>query len=343
MGGRRQSGAVMIAALIISVLVVSLSIGLAVSHDRSLLRAESRFHGSQAREYVFGGEDLARFVLDQDLEDDSDNNEMIDSYEEPWSQQQQFPLDEGALIGQIVDAQSRLDINRLAMQVSTEGNEQQNFSPTDPRRFTADQRRFIRLLQLLDEENPMSLSEAVDILEAVVDWIDPDTSPFGFGGAENLFYQRFDPPITPPDGPIISITELRYVKGITPELYVALSPHITALPEGNAGLNVNTASMTLIRALNTDDNLAPLDMVDAEQIIIDRAGAYLDIPEFLEGQIPSSLSGQGEFDPDGLSVSSDYFLLSTQVEVGRQRRSLLTLLHRDGGQTRVVRHSDFVL
>ena len=358
MNRTQQSGAVMIAALVISALVVSLSIGLAVSHDRSLLRAESRFHGNQAREYVFGGEDLARFVLDQDLDDDQQNNEVVDSYNEGWSEPQQFPLDEGALIGQIYDAQARFDINRLVVAPTGQNNSQnggqnggqgsnnpqgnnnpQNLSPTDPMRYTSDQRQFIRLLQLIDEENPMSLSDAVDILEAVIDWLDEDSTPFGFGGAESLYYQRADPPITPTNGPIISITELRYVKGITPEIYQALAPHIIALPAGN-GMNVNTASKTLIKSLNVDSSLLPLSDEDADQIILDRAGEYLDHQEFLGGQIPASLSSQGNFDTDNLTVDSQYFILSTHVEVGRQRRSIHSLLFRDGS-TSVVYHSDF--
>ncbi|WP_317932529.1 type II secretion system minor pseudopilin GspK [Halioxenophilus sp. WMMB6] len=332
-----QRGAVMIAALIVASLVVALAVGLAVSHERSLLRAEARFHGSQAKEYLLGAEQLALFALAEDYKDDKENGEFTDTLDEAWAQELTFPLDEGFMQGQLTDAQSKFDVNRLAVTVN-----QQNKGPTSFDRFTEDQRRFLRLLQALDDENPMSLTDAIELLEAIVDWIDADDTNFGFGGAESLYYQRYEPPIKPPNGPLVSITELRLVKGMTPEIFDALAPFITALPEGG-GLNVNTANVMLLRTINLPADLTPLALADAEEIELQRGGlGYQDIAEF-SASLPPALTSRGDLSTDGLTVDSGYFVLSTQVEVGRQRRSLLSLLHREDDNTEVVRHSDFVL
>lgn len=335
----REAGVALITTLIIVGLVAALSIGLAVAHDRTLLKAESRFHGNQALEYLLGAEELARFVLDEDFKDDQENNEEVDSLDESWNQQQQFPLDEGSLLGQISDAQAKFDINRLAEQVATENSDR-----TSPQSYTADQRRFIRLLQILDEEEPLSLPEAQAILAPIIDWLDEDDTPFGFEGAESLEYQRQEPPIRPTNGPIKSISELRLVKSITPELFDLLEPYITALPAGSSGLNVNTAGTTLLRTLNIEEDFRPLSVSDAEQIQLDRAGVgYIEFSDFSDGAVPTTLRPQGEIPPDGLTFSTEYFTLLAVVEVGRQRRSQTSLLFRNGDDTVVIQRSDFGL
>lgn len=334
----RQKGAVMIAALIITVLVVSLSVGLAVAHQRTQLSAESRFHGNQAREYLLGAEQLAAYVLEQDYQSDEEDNEFIDSTDEPWAQGITFPLDEGFMQGQLVDAQARFDLNRLATQVT-----QQNLASNDPARFTEDQRRFIRLLQALDDENPMTESDAIATLEAIVDWIDADDNTFGFGGAESLFYQRFDPPVKIANRPLTSTTELLLIKGMTRELYLALTPYVTALPSGT-GLNLNTAESKVLRTINISTTLAPLPEIDADDIIVERgATGYTDVASFLSGAVPTALAAAGTLDTDGLVVASDYFISTATVQVSRQRRTMLSLMHRNSGVVKPLRHSDFVL
>ncbi|GAB2189860.1 GspK family T2SS minor pseudopilin variant XcpX [Sessilibacter sp. MAH1] len=333
-----QNGVALIAALIIVGLVTALAIGLATTHDRTLLLAESRFHGNQAQEYLLGAEELGRFALEKDFESDREDNELVDSLEEPWAQEQPFPLDEGFLKGQLEDAQGKFDVNRLAVQ-----NQDNGTGDTSPERYTSDQKRFIRLLQLLDEENPMSISDAIEILQPIIDWIDPDDDSFGFSGAESLEYQREDPPIRPANGPLKSVSELRLVKSMTPELFDALEPYITALPDSN-GLNVNTAKPLLLRTINLENDLTPLSKADGEQMLLDRAGSgYIGIAEFLDSGVISSLTPLGTVSSNGLTVNTSYFTLKAEVEVGRQRRTQYSLILRDNGDAKIIQRSDFNL
>ena len=49
------------------------------------------------------------------------------------------------------------------------------------------------------------------------------------------------PSAAPAAGSAMSVAFLRTVDGVTPEVYAALSPYLTALPDNHTTLNVNTA------------------------------------------------------------------------------------------------------
>lgn len=56
-----------------------------------------------------------------------------------------------------------------------------------------------------------------DIAEAILDWLDPDTTPRDFG-AEAEFYATLPTPYEPKNGPLDSLEELLLVRGVTPQL-----------------------------------------------------------------------------------------------------------------------------
>ena len=48
---------------------------------------------------------------------------------------------------------------------------------------------------------------------------------------------------------MMSISELRLVKGVTPEIYASLAPYLTALPKATP-INVNSASPEILQAFS---------------------------------------------------------------------------------------------
>lgn len=71
--------------------------------------------------------------------------------------------------------------------------------------------------------------QAEAIIAAIKDWQDFDDTP-GFGGSEQSDYQSG---ITVRNGPLQSEQELKFIKGMTPELLCRLMPHITIAPRSN--------------------------------------------------------------------------------------------------------------
>ncbi|MCV6604948.1 MAG: type II secretion system minor pseudopilin GspK, partial [Porticoccaceae bacterium] len=236
------------------------------------------------------------------------------------------------------DMQGRLNINNLQVKVA----DSSGAGKTVAERFTVAQRRFIRLLQSFDDELPLDQNEAVEITEAVIDWLDPDDNTTGFGGAESSHYQSADAAgYRPANGEAVSVTELRLVKGVTPEIYQRVFPYLCALPVGTA-LNINTASPRLLRTLNTSDQLVPLSAQDGDDLAAQRGqNGFENVSDLLDTSIMSDLQGRatraGQFlSADELSVSTGYFMLRTEVLVAQRRSYGQSLLGRTADGVRVV-------
>jgi len=317
-----ERGAVLVLALLIVAIVTGLAVQFAHTYSLNYARAEYRAYGAQARQYLLGAEAMAAVILQEDAE-----NSEADGLNEVWAQQiPPFPTDHGMLEARLEDAQGRLNLNSLA----GKANQQNNPNGIPALRFTPEQRRFIRLLQTF-EDYPLSPEQAMEITEAVVDWIDEDDEPFGFGGAESIHYSREQPPYEPANQPFNSVSELRLVKGITPELYRLLEPLLAALPK-EATLNLNTALPPVLRTINDAENLQPLDERTLGDLLEERQlQLYETVNDFfsspvLQNVVPNAASTNASF-----GVASDYFILHAAASVGEQLRYLQSYMDRSEG------------
>lgn len=322
---RREHGTVLIMALLIVAVVAGLSIKFASDYQLGLTRAENRWHGQQARAYLQGVESLAITFLKED-------DPAVDYLGEGWDTEVPYEIEGGWLAGALTDASSRFNLNSLNTPFVPEkpGNSHE--------RYSEPQRRFIRLLQCIPE-TPLSLDEAVAVLEAIVDWMDPDDEDSGFGGAEAFFYQSAEIPYRPANGPFVSFDELRMVRYMTPQLMLWLNAYTTVLP-GQEGTNINTMPPLLMRTLNAAEQLEPLSEQDAQQLVdsLPEAGFYADISEL--STTWDLVVGNGTLDTAGLTVKTNYFWLRTQVSLVNQERIMQSLLIRNGADIRVMRRSD---
>lgn len=103
---------------------------------------------------------------------------------------------------------------------------------------------------------------ALAIAEAAGDWVDADDMPNRNGG-EDAAYADATPPYRPGNTLFADVSELRAVRGMTPEIYRVIRPYLCALPTTDMSpINVNTLL----------PNEAPLlAMLGPEQISLDLA------------------------------------------------------------------------
>jgi general secretion pathway protein K len=329
----RQRGSVLIIAILIVAMVSGFAIKASRDYQLSMARAEARWHGAQARAYLSGAESLAIYFLELD------QNQEVDTLLEPWAQEMPpFPVEGGMILAKIEDATAKLNLNKVV-----EGglNQNNSNSPNAPERFKPSQKRFLRLLQSFPERYPVSQEQAISILEAVIDWTDPDSNIEGYNGAERDYYQSLEPSYAPPNAvEFTSLEELRLVRHMTGELMTLLRPYITVLPR-DATLNVNTLHPHMLRVFNAKNSLAPLSAEQAGQLQQEAGAEYGPENKFADNPAWGTLlTEQDAIDTTNIATNSRYFRVTTRVHLGEQRRSMQSLLYRDDKQIKVIARRD---
>jgi general secretion pathway protein K len=320
----KARGAVLILALLIVALVAGLGIKFASDYQLGLARAEGRWHGAQARAYVYSAEG---FVI-TNLSKDSTN---YDSLDELWAEPIPQEVEGGRLLISITDANSQFNLNNLATPLVA------GKASGDATRYSDSQRMFIRLLQMFPELVPEP-SNAVEIVESIVDWTDPDNDPSD-NGAEESYYLSLVDPYQPANAPFRSIEELRLVRGITPELMQVLRPFITVFRDKQL-MNVNTMAPIFYRCINVTTDLNPLPEGQAAALL-PKDQSYKQKNEFVDA-VARALGAGVAADSD-FEVKTDLFWLTTRVEIGEQRRTARSLLHRDQPLFTVVRREEVLM
>lgn len=162
-------------------------------------------------------------------------------------------FDDGQLELVISDLSGRLQVNslveggRAAGKKKTAGKNNGQSTAKELREI------FYRLL-LSGEFAIRDESEARDIVDALVDWMDRDDNESNYG-AESSYYRALNPPYECRNGPVDTIDELLLVKGITAELLYGdgekkgLADFITVCGSGTR-MNINTMDPLLVRSMN---------------------------------------------------------------------------------------------
>ena len=204
---------------------------------------------------------LARAGVEAAMALIADDDPRYDAEDEDWASFAEYLLAASVYLegpsfsGTITDESSRIDLNAL---VSSAG--------------VADEFRVAQLRRLFTLlEIDIGPEELDDLLNALVDWLDPDSETTF--GAERGYYAALEEPYACKDGPMDSPEEILLVAGMEPEYYYGtqdyegIRDYVTTGTGGK--INLNTASETVLLSLS--DNITP-DMVAAFQECIPLKG-----------------------------------------------------------------------
>ncbi len=265
---------VLLLTVVISMMVVSISNRLQIDVHRSAYLSSHQ----QAAWYALSAENWARRVLD-------DDDPTVDSLDEDWALNvRELPIEEGVVAGQLIDSQSRLNLNGLLI-----GDH-------------VDQVSFGRLSRLFKQ-----LGIDGRHLNALVDWIDRDSIARD-GGAEDEYYATLSPAYRSANDRLADFSELLLVKGFNEVILDKLRPYLVVLPEPTP-INVNTASPELLEVLFSDRSLDVSGTVQRRN-----SKPYSSLEEFFSLALTGDTVGDRE--RAGIAVSSNYFHLHTTVELG---------------------------
>jgi general secretion pathway protein K len=189
----------------------------------------------------------------------------------------------------LIDAQSFFNINNLqeaSMQIS-----------------------FVLLLQNVLKNTPES--QIKQILNATLAWINPDIS-VADSQSFTQFYQQSQPPYQASGQLMINISEWKKVAGVTPEIYRALYPFLTALPE-TTPINLNTSNTVLLKILKPG-----LSNEDIQKLVFARGSDGFESDDELY-QILQQL----KLPVEKTTVNSQYFYLDIKITAPNGHRVFL--------------------
>ncbi|MBE9539131.1 MAG: type II secretion system minor pseudopilin GspK [Proteobacteria bacterium] len=311
-------------ALLIFALCTALIVAMKSEFDLYYQRGANVFISEQVYAYLRGAEDLASLALIQDYDSDRELDQPRDELTEPWAQDPDtvvpYDLDEGGwLRGGLSDLQGRFNINALVEKTTIGGR------VANTVRYTAAQQQFIRLL-LAQESLQLGEQDAILITESIGDWLDEDSQPRP-NGAEDDYYVGQTPAYRAANALMVSVSELRAVAYVTPQIYDALRPFVAVLPDPASLLNILTATPMVLRTINTDNILAPLSEADGLALEETRRNeGFGDVEDFLKHPVLEGKTLLGIKPRLGLSTS--YFLLSAEAKVADRKLRLYSVLER---------------
>ncbi len=303
-------------ALLVTIMIISLLIVVTFEFGKAMrqnyLAAANLKNGEQLSAIARSGINLAIAVLARDGKDAA-----FDSLLDEWATVDQADLsglfNQGQLRLKVADLSGRLQINSLAQGGAVGTGARETLSR-------------LLLSGRFAVEND---TEAKEIVDALVDWLDADDRE-SEAGAENSYYRSLSPGYSCQNGPAQFIEDLLLVKGITPALLygfegkAALLSYITVY--GNDGkINLNTAEPELLEAMNplvTKELAAALDDFRREK---DNEARLAD-PLWYKN-VPS-WPGDIVFDEERVTTASAFFSLEATGGLDTLQRRIVAVVHR---------------
>lgn len=216
-----ERGSVLLTVLLIVTVLSVTAVAMMDDLRFAIRRAANVQEQAQAQLYALGAEQFAIETLAKAGRAFRDRSPLMDRFANgPLV----FTLDEGAIEAHMADGSNCFNLNSVV---------------TGETRLIADEESvhvYQQLLKALD----FSDVEQERLANALVDWIDTDGRPVP-RGAEDYHYQGLKPPYRAANTLLAETSELRAIRGYTPETYLRLRRHVCARPTTDRlALNVNT-------------------------------------------------------------------------------------------------------
>ena len=299
----RQTGVALVSVLLVVAMATVMAVSMITEQQSTVQSTRSFLARAQARQYALGGEELARQVLAEDFLE----GEGIDALTDTWASPELFfEYEDGEVSVTITDLQGLINLNNLA-----------------PGRSQAGTQQWMNNLM-------SAVGMDVSHVDRIIDWIDEDsgTRP---AGAEDYDYLVYEPPYRAANTAMVDASEINLL-GLPREQLGLLLPHVTALPESNLALNVNTASPGVLQALS------PRLTAEAAQTLSERSleeEGFKTVQSFLQAP---ELAGLG-VPADGLGVQSAFFEVQVIARYQDRFSYLTSVVHRDttDGRLRVLK------
>jgi type II secretory pathway component PulK len=343
-GGTGEEGFALVLVLVVVGLLVTLVVQFNYASRVELELARSYVESIQAAYLAEAGVHVAMALLRTDDNESADGH-VIDTLDDQWAQAIPYiPVDDASSVYLSIEDTSRyLNVNQLVTDSGDAVNE--------------------RLAGVFEELlRQLGRDDAAALVDSVIDWIDPDDQ-ITADGAEDAYYRGVDPPVEIANRRLLSVEELRVVKGFRddPQLLQGteevpgLLKLITAY--GTKAFNINTMDaadgypwlLTSLGGADIQDHQAVIDETTADEI----RAARLDEPFATDTDIKNRALTESyraiQYGGPGvrlLEVTSSYFTIRAVGFVGKlqpggddelTQKSVTAVVKRDtGGKVKIL-------
>lgn len=302
-----QQGVALIMVLIIVALVTIIATQLVTERNLHARRTSNIIMADNAWQFALGAEKLASIAITKSLKDEDSVN-----LSQPWAAEGiVFPIDGGSITAKLKDLRSCFNLNGIL------GESSKNNPPEDANKQLPGEKIFAELLKSLQ----LSEIEPEALAARLRDWMDSDQQPAGLEGREDYEYSGYNLPYRTADTLLGSRSELATISGFNSDIIIRLLPYVCIIPgDTSLVLNVNTIATDQPELLSSFYD--KLDKNTASSILSGRPTIGFDSNEF-NSQLPADAKLH---DGATIAFTSDYFSVLAQVELGRARVNLKSLL-----------------
>jgi general secretion pathway protein K len=301
-----ERGVALVLALAVIALLVSLVVDFSYTMMVDLTLAANLRDGQKAFYVARSGVELAKHLLQED-------DPAFDALDEDWALLPEHPGflaadDEGKFKVTIEDEAAKIPLNML---------------------ITGDKEKKVDLVVRAQLERLFELLELEpELIDPIIDWLDPDNNPQPFG-AEDAYYQSLASPYPCKNGPLDALEELLLVKGMTKEILYGtdekqgLIHFLTLYSDGK--VNINTASVEVLASLSDKiDNVTAQAIIDYRQKNPFQEIKYDDIKS-----LPGMTLEIFNDIKDQCDVKSSSFSLRAEGQVREIKKVIYTVLKRE--------------
>ena len=289
--------------LLIIFVLIAVTTRLLNGHNMMINRHSNTFEHNQALQYLLGAESMAKEALHSDFITTGAN---VDHLKEMWAEEiMPFELDEGGYLeAHVRDLNSCVNLNNVLSE--TGGDEYKTIK---------------RLL--------INVGLPTEIEDLWRDWVDQDIEVAGLGAEDNE-YASGQYPYRTPNRLVTDFSEILLLRDMSFKHLTILKKEACLIPETNSQINVNTASIEVLRALGEDMSLSMAENLTQS------VRAFKTPAEFLEAY------PQLQKSRNNISTKSTYFEMHAQAKVGKTIVSMLSRIYRNPEDGRVsVLRRDF--
>jgi general secretion pathway protein K len=349
-----DKGMALVMVLSVVLVMVTVAIQLHGNERDNMLNAAAMTDRRKLDQMTTSAVHLAMAVLVKDRME-SEN----DSLQEDWADEETLktlleliPFDQGKIGLKIVDELGKIQINALIQQPQNQYDD----DITEPSVFQKAQKTLWERLienvmigiELLGEEiEEIEETNKETILDSLKDWLDKDDIETPLNGAESDYYEGLEPPYECKNGPFDHISEVRLVKGITPEVFNGIGElggigdyitvHGVEKPKDQENLNFDYPGKINI-------NTAPLPVLsvmmkkEAESL----ANILIEYREALNGTVyvhpeintdekwyQTALGGGSDINENLVMISTNIFRIIATAELNGVKASTTAVVRRE--------------